>query len=180
MINLKVPALLIAVLAFAIYGVRQASRPAPQVLAEQIEVSPTTESTTTPTPSPEPTSTPKPTLVPSPTPVTVTVTVTPIPDIVAPADLEPLFTEFANQYHVSANLLKKIADCESHFNRGVVSKNEEYMGMFQFQVDKWMNERKLMGADSNPDLRFGARESIETAAFVISREGPGPWPACSK
>jgi hypothetical protein len=100
--------------------------------------------------------------------------------VTAPADLEPLFAEFADKYHVSANLLKKIANCESHFNRGVVNKGGQYMGMFQFEISTWINNRRLMGQDSNPDLRFGARESIETAAYVISRGGKSAWPACSK
>jgi len=37
-----------------------------------------------------------------------------------------------------------------------------------------------MGEDPNPDLRFGARESIQTAAYVLAHRGPGAWPVCSK
>jgi hypothetical protein len=142
-------------------------------------------STPSPTTTPAPTSPPTPTSTPNPTPspVPISPTLTPTPTLVsivqAPADLEPVFKEFADKYHVDANLLKKIADCESHFNSGVVSPNGLYAGMFQFAVGTWTTNRNLIPADPNPDLRFGARESIETAAFMISRGQSDSWPSCS-
>lgn len=50
--------------------------------------------------------------------------------------------------------------------------------MFQFSEETWKGTRAAMGADQNPDLRFGAKESIETAAFKISRNGSGAWSGC--
>ena len=158
---------LVAGIVTGTYGLGANNRETPgEVLAE---VAPTPSPT--PSPNPQPTATPRP--KPTPTP-------TPIPVISAPADLEPIFNEAATKYSVNANLLKKIAKCESRFNRGVVSKNGLYVGLFQFAVPMWSNQRVLMGADPNPDLRFGARESIETAAYAISRWGTQAWPVCSK
>jgi soluble lytic murein transglycosylase-like protein len=138
------------------------------------KASPTPIETATPTATPTETPTPRPTNTPT---STATPLPTPTPTIPAPADLDPLFNEFAGKYGVDANFLKKIADCESHFNPGVV--NGPYAGMFQFTQSLWVKYRVLMAADPDPDLRFGARESIETAAYIISQRGAGPWPACS-
>lgn len=138
---------------------------------------PTETPTPTPTPSPTPSPTPKPTTTPSPSP-TSTPEPTPEPEVIAPSDLDTLFVRYAIEYSVDANLLKKIADCESHFNPGAT--NGPYGGMFQFTVTSWTNKRLEMGLDPNPDLRFGANESIQTAAYSISRYGTGMWPACSR
>lgn len=136
--------------------------------------------TATPTVTPTPTLTPTPTITPTPRP-TATPTITPTPKpVIAPAGLESLFTDFAAKYHVDPNLLKKIAACESHFNPGVVSQNGLYKGMFQFAPGTWLSNRTVMGADPNPDLMFGARESIETAAFMLSRGMASSWPVCSR
>lgn len=139
--------------------------------------------TATPFSSPKPTAqaaTPTPTVTPTPKPTnTPFPTATPKP-VVAPANLDQLFAEFSQKYHVDPNLLKKIAACESHFNPGVVSPNGLYMGMYQFAAGTWISNRKLMGQDPNPDLRFGARESIETAAFMLGRGGASSWPVCSQ
>jgi len=89
-----------------------------------------------------------------------------------------LFSEYAAKYAVDPNLLKKIAYCESHFNSGVVA--GPYAGMFQFTSSLWNNARTKMNVDPNPDLRFGARESIETAAYVIKSWGTGAWANCAK
>ncbi len=142
---------------------------------------PTETPTPTPTPSPTPSPTAKPTTTPSPSPTSTpepTSEPTPVPETIAPSDLEALFVRYAIEYGIDANLLKKIADCESHFNPG--SANGPYGGMFQFTATSWINKRLEMGLDPNPDLRFGANESIQTAAYSISRYGAGMWPACSR
>lgn len=136
---------------------------------------PTQSPTKEPIPTPSPTILPQPTIVP--TPISTIVPAPTLP-IVAPQDLEPLFIEFSSQYGVDVNLLKQIADCESHFNPAVV--NGPYAGMFQFTEGLWVKYRTLMNKDPNPDLRFGARESIETAAYIIANKGSGAWPVCSK
>jgi len=108
---------------------------------------------------------------------TPTIIPTPTAQVSAPTDLEVLFNEFANQYAVDANYLKSIADCEAHFNNAVLV--DDYAGMYQFTTSTWIHYRNLMSKDPNPNLRFGKRESIETAAFVVSIGKSGIWPSCN-
>jgi hypothetical protein len=131
---------------------------------------PTEVITVTPTPSYTPTLTPTPTTLP-------TITSKPL---VAPAYMEPLFNQYAAFYNVDGQLLRKIANCESHYNTGVVGGGGLYGGMFQFAVGSWQSMRKQMGLDPNPDLRFGASESIQTAAYALSLGKASMWPSCSK
>ncbi len=101
----------------------------------------------------------------------------PTPTITAPADLETLFTKFADTYHIDKEILKKIARCESGFN--ATSNNSGiYLGMFQFGEQTWISTRAAMGLDTNPDLRTNPEEAINTAAFKISRGGIAAWPNC--
>lgn len=132
-----------------------------------ITPSPTPTNTPTPTATPTPTNTPTPTATPTPTN-----TPTPIP----PSEFESMFDQYSNQYGIDKNKLKKIAFCESGGNSG--ANNGIYGGMFQFSAETWQGTRSQMGLDTNPDLRFGAKESIETAAFKISRGGEGAWKNC--
>ncbi len=127
--------------------------------------------TSAPTETPTPTTTPSPTPIPSYTPVP---TNTPIPLPVS--SYESLFDQFSNQYTVDKNLLKKIALCESGINPS--SNGGIYAGMYQFAERTWINTRSQMGADTNPDLRFSAKDAIETAAFKISHGGIGAWSGC--
>ncbi len=127
----------------------------------------------TPTPSPHQakavlTLTPK--LTPTPTPI--------VNPIVVPSHLEVFFSEFSSRYNVDKAFLAKIADCESHFNPGVNA--EPYAGMFQFTEGTWYTYRNKMGEDPNKDLRFGAREAIQTAAYALSLGHTHLWPACSR
>jgi hypothetical protein len=125
--------------------------------------------TSTPTPSPTPTPTPSPTPSPSPTP-------TPFP--VTSEQLDSWFTQYANHYSIDRSLLWQIAACETGLRPNAT--NWIYGGMFQFSPNTWKANRSLMGADTNPDLRFNPEEAIRTAAFVLSTRGPGAWPNCSK
>jgi hypothetical protein len=99
--------------------------------------------TLTLTPSPQPTSTqiPSPTKVAivSPTNVPPTATVTPSPTstpVSSSLNTFDLITKYAGQYGVDAGLLRKIADCESHFNTNAVGAGGLYVGMFQFGLGK--------------------------------------------
>lgn len=132
-----------------------------------ITPSPTPTLTPTPTSTPTPTATPTPTSTPTPTP-----TATPMP----PTSFEEYFEQFSSQYGADKDLMKKIAYCESGAHPGAA--NGDYGGMFQFSTETWISTRNQMGLDSNPDLRFGAREAIETAAFKISRGGQNAWSGC--
>lgn len=111
------------------------------------------------------------TIVPTPTPIP-----TPTPDVWSPPDLEPLFSRYAGQYGVDQNVLERIANCESHFNPN--ARSGDYLGMFQFSTNTWINYRQKIGADANPDLRTSSEESIKTAAYLVSIRGTSPWPAC--
>lgn len=128
---------------------------------------PTPTATPTLTPTQAPTNTPTPTATPTPTN-----TPTPMPR----SQYEDYFDQYSEQYGVDKNMLKKIAYCESGMGTG--AQNGPYGGMYQFTVETWQATRTAMGADINPDLRFGARESIETAAFKISRNGTAAWRGC--
>ena len=134
---------------------------------------PTPTFTPTPTLTPTPTSTPMPTFTPIPT-FTPKPTVFPTP--IPTSDFEGYFEQFSAQYGVDKDQLKKIAYCES--GGGAGARNGDYGGMFQFATETWKGTRSQMGADTNPDLRFSAKESIETAAFKISRGGINAWRNC--
>lgn len=126
-----------------------------------------------PTPTPTVTLTPTPTSTPTPT-FTPTSTLTPTP---MPATVyEEYFDTYSRQYNIDKNVLKKIAYCESGMGTG--ASNGEYGGIYQFSSGSWEATRREMGADTNLDLRFGAKESIETAAFKISRYGANAWQNC--
>jgi len=132
----------------------------------------TVQPTSTPTitlPSPTlipPTATPSPTQAPTPQP-TIAATTT---------DLGTLFNQYASQYNVSADELRKIAGCESGFN--TLSDTGLYAGMFQFSAGTWASVRNLMGLDPNPDLRKNAEEAIKTTAFMLSKGEESAWPNC--
>jgi soluble lytic murein transglycosylase-like protein len=79
-------------------------------------------------------------------------------------------------YGVDKNVLERIANCESHFNSNAI--NGPYVGMFQFSPSTWSNYRIQMGSDPSPTLRTNPEESIKTGAFVVSKRGDAPWPAC--
>jgi hypothetical protein len=137
--------------------------------------------TAIPTVTPLTTSTPTPTLIPTPT-LTPTPTLIPTP-IILPQYLDYLFTKYCNEYgvdNVGKELLKKIANCESHLNTGVVSPNGKYAGMFQFDENTWITVRASMNQNPDLNLRFSADESIKTAAYVAHQGRFNIWPACGK
>lgn len=154
------------------------------VEASNVETTPSPTSTIEPLstltpgfllPSPTPIPTPKPTVKPTATP-TVNLNPTPTPDVWSPASMEPVFSRFAGQYGVDKNELERLANCESHFNPN--AKNGPYLGMFQFEVNTWITSRQAIGRDVNLDLRSNIDESIQTAAYLMSKRGSEPWPNC--
>lgn len=98
--------------------------------------------------------------------------------VAAPADLEALFSQHAATHGVDPEIMKKIAQCESGMRPNAT--NGPYGGMFQFVSSTWVSNRKAMGKDTDPALRFNASEAIETAAFKMGRDGYGAWPSCSR
>jgi len=97
---------------------------------------------------------------------------------ITPVELESLFDKYCGEYGLNKEMMKKIANCESHFNSQAV--NGPYMGMYQFLASTWQSNRRAMGLDPDPNLRFNAEESIKTTAYKISRDGAGAWPVCGK
>jgi len=163
----------------------------PQVLQAEIIENPTDTPTPIPTststPTPSPTSTPRPTLSepdasPSRRPTsTLTPTFTPTPTTPPPPpatseQIQGFIERFAGQYGVDANVLRYIGVCESGLNPLAV--NGPYAGIYQFSSSAWINNRKLLGEDTNPDLRFNAEESVQTAAYLLSVGKGYLWPNC--
>ena len=128
---------------------------------------PTPTPTLSSTPTPKPSHTPTPTVTPTPTPVPAT-----------SEQLDAWFTKYANHYSVDRSRLWKIAVCETGLRSNAV--NWIYGGMFQFSPNTWIANRKLMGMDTNADLRFNPEEAIRTGAFVLSTRGSSAWPNCAK
>ena len=147
-----------------------------KVLAISVEITHTPTSTLSPTqtptftptitPSPKPTSSPTPSPSPSPIPQ----------PIVNSEEIQNLLERFSGQYGVDVNILRHIAVCESGFNPLAI--NGAYAGLFQFNKSTWENNRRLMGEEISTDLRFNAEESIQTAAFIVSKGKTFVWPNC--
>jgi len=173
MVHLKLIISAILIVLFSLSGYQIKSKG--EVLGVVVipSLTPTPTSTPTPTLTPTPTNTPTPTIPPTPT-FTPMPTHTPTPMPVT--DFEGYFDQYSGQYGVDKDQLKKIAYCES--GGGAGARNGDYGGMFQFSTQTWQSTRSQMGADTNPDLRFGAKESIKTAAYKISRGGIGAWRNC--
>ncbi len=94
------------------------------------------------------------------------------------SDKSPLYEKYGALYGVSPLMLQRIASCESGERANAV--NGPYAGMFQFVAATWSSNRRAMGEDPNPALRYVAEEAVKTAAFKMSRDGYGAWPACSR
>lgn len=120
----------------------------------------------------EPVVTPIPTVTPRP--------ITPKPIALEPSALDALFAKYGAEYGVSPELLKRIAQCESGLRPEALSSNGLYGGLFQFVSSTWSSNRKAMGLDPDPALRFNAEEAIRTGAYKIARGGIGAWPVCGK
>lgn len=95
-----------------------------------------------------------------------------------PEDVSNLIDRYADEFHANPSIMKSIARCESGFRPEAVNGN--FGGMFQFLPSTWSSNRKAMGLDPNPELRFNAEEAVKTAAFKMGRDGYGAWPACYK
>lgn len=123
-------------------------------------------------------------IVPTKTPTAIpTAFPSPTPILVAKADIpQSDFDALIDQYAVSAGvdsrIMKIIAKCESGFRPNAT--NGPYAGMYQFISSTWISNRRAMGEDPNPDLRFNAEEAIKTAAYKMGRDGYSAWPVCSR
>ncbi|MDQ3099107.1 MAG: transglycosylase family protein [bacterium] len=95
---------------------------------------------------------------------------------ISKAEIEKLFVEYADQYKIDKEQLKRISQCESGLNPNAT--NMYYGGLFQFSPASWKGYRRLMGKRTDPELRFDAEASINTAAFMISTGRTSAWPNC--
>lgn len=149
-------------------------KPRVNVLGEAIEntPSPTLIPSQTPTLVPTPTEspTPSPTKEPTPTPL-------PTPSPIPPSEINALIDRFAGQYAVDPNVLRHIAICESGFKPSAA--NGPYIGLFQFAKTTWKNLRREFGENIDDGLRFSAEESVQTAAYALSKGKKGLWPNCA-
>lgn len=145
--------------------------PEPKILSSTstpipvLSFSPTPTARPVKTPVPKPTKSPVPTQSPSPT-----------PSPISSEEIMKLLEGFAGQYAVDPNVLRHIAICESGFNPSAV--NGSYVGLYQFGPITWASNRILIGEDPDPDLRYSAEESIQTAAYMLATKGRQFWPNC--
>lgn len=95
-----------------------------------------------------------------------------------PSDKTPLYQKYGAIYGVDPAMLQLIASCESGERANAV--NGPYAGMFQFVSATWSSNRRAMGENPDPALRYDAEEAVKTAAFKMSRDGYGAWPSCSR
>ncbi len=94
------------------------------------------------------------------------------------ANIENIISQFAAEYGVNDGVMLAIARCESDLQHNAAS--GPYAGLFQFLASTWSSNRRLMGMDPSPELRFDPVEAARTAAFKMARDGFGAWPACSR
>jgi len=133
---------------------------------------PITSSSFTSSPTPTPTPLPTKSLTPTPTP-----TPTPIPQpTTSSQEINGFIDRFSAQYGVDPNVIRHLAICESGFRSNAV--NGIYVGLFQFNATTWKNIRKEFGEDVNPDLRYSAEESVQTACYALSKGKVRIWPNC--
>lgn len=92
-------------------------------------------------------------------------------------DVTEIIRKYATEFGLNESDLISISYCESGFRPN--AQNGDYGGIFQFSTSTWQSNRKAMGLDPNPELRFNPEEAAKTAAFKMSRDGYGAWPACS-
>lgn len=91
-------------------------------------------------------------------------------------EIHGFFEKYSNDYHIDINILRHIAVCESDFNPR--ASNLSYVGLFQFSKNTWIHYRNLLNEDPEPDLRLNIKESVKTAAYVLSINQAYIWPNC--
>ena len=123
----------------------------------------------------KPTLAPKPTRKPEPKPQSQTEAYV-IQSQPAPSDVDTLIEMYATEYGVNKDMMVHIAKCESGFRSNAV--NGPYAGIYQFVASTWSSNRRAMGLDPDPTLRYNLEEAVKTAAFKMSRDGYGAWPVC--
>lgn len=93
-------------------------------------------------------------------------------------EIEPLIDKYSRLYNVNNELMKKMAFCESSYNR--FADSGRYKGLYQFHPSTWTATRKRMGLNQDISRVFDAEEAIKTAAFKMAQDGVGAWPVCGR
>jgi len=70
-------------------------------------------------------------------------------------------------------VLQGIADCESGGNPSAISRDGQYRGKYQFQVDTWA----AVGGSGDP-AAAPEDEQDKRAWVLYDRQGTDPWPVC--
>lgn len=91
-------------------------------------------------------------------------------------DVYSLIQTYASQYNADPSKMIAIAHCESGLRANAV--NGPFAGAYQFLSSTWQSNRRAMGLDPDPGLRYNIEEAIKTAAFKMGRDGYGAWPVC--
>lgn len=95
---------------------------------------------------------------------------------IAANDVYSLIQTYAGQYNADPAKMIAIAHCESGLRANAV--NGPFAGAYQFLASTWQSNRRAMGLDPDPGLRYNIEEAIKTAAFKMGRDGYGAWPVC--
>lgn len=142
----------------------------------ELELSPSATIIPIASPSATPTASPSATIILKLTPTPTKIKPTPTPTSTSSEEVNEFIDRFAAQYGVDKNVLRHIAICESGFKSGAT--NGPYAGLYQFGSTTWQNIRKEIGEDTNPDLRYAAKDAVQTAAYAVSKGKGGMWPNC--
>lgn len=142
-----------------------------KVLGSSIHFTPIPSPSASATPLPTPSASPSPTRSPTPTPTSL-----PLPTFTS-AQINGFIDDYSGKYGLDPNVVRHLALCESGFNPNAV--NGQYVGLFQFAVTTWTNLRKELAKDTNINLRRSADESVQTAAYALSKGKIGIWPHCT-
>ena len=133
--------------------------------------------TTLPTPLPtEITPTASPTAIVALKKIKPTATPKPTPTAEAPERVNNLIDRYRIVFGLDPNVFRHLLLCESGQKSNAT--NGKYVGLFQFDKQTWVNMRKEMGQETDPDLRYSAEESIKTTAYALSKGRKKLWPNC--
>jgi len=114
--------------------------------------------------------------VPVPTPVLTPLDPLPTAKPATAQEINAFIEAYAQEYAVEVDVLRHVAICESGFKADAV--NGDYLGLYQFASITWQKIRSEMKLDTNLTLRLDARESVKTAAYIISEGKKDIWPNC--
>lgn len=78
-------------------------------------------------------------------------------------------------YPEEAPLMDRIISCESGWRPEAKNGSSSASGLAQFISSTWVSSRTRMGLDASLSLRFDPIENIDTAVWLLRKEGPTHW-----